>query len=509
MYKYQQQITDPKEGSKDMRTYGRKVAALMVGLTLLVFLSPPPMGTFLGFELPAFAPFHNPPSCEITSVTIQGPAQGAVEESLAYKGAAEMQACSGTPKYNWTLGSAPPGAEPWSATGQQVSFTPKVAGDYKLKLEVTAGSGAMQATASAEHKLAAMASSSQPQPPGGAPPPPPTPPPSPAGAFAGTWQGPDTGASYGSGQPRGDNSIITLTLTQTGNQLQATYNDNFDARLDGTRIEPGFHGNCAGQVKSDTEAQINCALSRSDGIRENLIMSLELSNQNNTLTMQAISGNYSGIAFPLTAGPYVLQRLQAAGQTTTDVREESLFYKAQDGGKLLPETLHISTGKLRLFFMGLGAGLETVSIRDAQTQQAIFGVPSFSIQSGQLTVVEFALEKAGDYEIFGGQKVLGKLTTQAPAEVDEHTLIYDKEQTKTLPNVLMVRKGKLRLFNVARGGAFSGVAIRSAASKEALFGAGSFPAGTDAETVLELNIEQAGDYEIVQGDTVLGKLIVK
>jgi len=56
------------------------------------------------------------------------------------------------------LSAAPEGAKPWSASGQQVSFTPKMAGEYTLKLEVTTDSTGQ---GSAEHRLM-VAGGSQP-----------------------------------------------------------------------------------------------------------------------------------------------------------------------------------------------------------------------------------------------------------------------------------------------------------------------------------------------------------
>ena len=139
-----------------MRIYG-KAAALTVGLVLLV------LG---GMSPSAFAPPPGPPGppapqpqCEVTSVSIRGPSDGTVGESLTFQGEAETEHCSDDPEYTWSLRSAPEGAQSWSTTGQQVSYTPRVAGDYTLKLDVAAdetGQG------SAEHALTVAAGGSQP-----------------------------------------------------------------------------------------------------------------------------------------------------------------------------------------------------------------------------------------------------------------------------------------------------------------------------------------------------------
>lgn len=127
-----------------------RAAFLTIGLTLLVFA---------GMSPPAFAPPPHPPSpppgtperqCEVTSVSIQGPSEGTVGESLSFQGKVQTKDCPGKPQYNWSLQAAPPGAEPWSTTGQEVSFVPRVVGEYLIKLEVTADS---TGEGSAEHLI--------------------------------------------------------------------------------------------------------------------------------------------------------------------------------------------------------------------------------------------------------------------------------------------------------------------------------------------------------------------
>lgn len=130
-----------------MRTHG-KVAALTVGLALLAFTGVSPT-VFTQYGPPP----GPPPPCHISSVSIQGPSQGTVGDTLTFKARARVEDC-GEPEYRWSLASAPAGAPPWSAQGQEVSYTPSVAGEYVLKLEVTAeGSTGPPVNDSAQHKL--------------------------------------------------------------------------------------------------------------------------------------------------------------------------------------------------------------------------------------------------------------------------------------------------------------------------------------------------------------------
>jgi len=135
-----------------MRTYGK--ATLAIGLALLVLLGlvPPAFGPPPGPPPPGPGP-EQKPLCQITSVGVQGPSEGTVGESLAFQGEAQIENCSGEPQYSWTLAVAPEGAEPWSATGREVPFTPGMAGEYVLRLEVTADS----TEGSAEHRLTVAA----------------------------------------------------------------------------------------------------------------------------------------------------------------------------------------------------------------------------------------------------------------------------------------------------------------------------------------------------------------
>lgn len=134
-----------------MRTHG-KVVALAVGLALLLE----------GVNPTAYTQYGPGPPCSIISVTIAGPVQGNVGASLKFTGEAKTEGCSPS-GYKWTLKAAPQGAAAWSATGQDVSFTPNVAGDYVLQLEVSAqGTNGPPITGTAEHKLTVKAQGSQP-----------------------------------------------------------------------------------------------------------------------------------------------------------------------------------------------------------------------------------------------------------------------------------------------------------------------------------------------------------
>lgn len=101
--------------------------------------------------------------------------------------------------------------------------------------------------------------------------------------FTGTWSGPDPD----------DGSVITVTLTQQGNDLTGTFSDMFSGNVP----PPGFAGNGSGNLLSATSAQMTFTLTRSDGKTASIRFTLTLSNQNNTLTL-----TYEGGA------PIVLQR---------------------------------------------------------------------------------------------------------------------------------------------------------------------------------------------------------
>jgi hypothetical protein len=112
--------------------------------------------------------------------------------------------------------------------------------------------------------------------------------------FTGTWQGPDAD----------DGSSITVSLTQTGNQLQGAYSDTYSKRPDGSLIQPGFSGPGTGSVLSTVEAQMTFDLTRSDGVNLKVAVGLKFSNQNNTLTVSYLTVNGS----PVSLQPSVLQR---------------------------------------------------------------------------------------------------------------------------------------------------------------------------------------------------------
>ncbi len=111
-----------------MRTYA-KAAALTIGLVLLAFG---------GVSPTAFAPPYAP--CEVNSVSIEGPSEAPVGDEVTLRGAAELGQYCTTPTFRWQLLSAPAGTGPWSATGEEVSYTPEVSGEYRFLLTVTADS---------------------------------------------------------------------------------------------------------------------------------------------------------------------------------------------------------------------------------------------------------------------------------------------------------------------------------------------------------------------------------
>ena len=101
--------------------------------------------------------------------------------------------------------------------------------------------------------------------------------------FSGAWSGPDPD----------DGSVITVTLTQQGNNLTGAFSDTFSGNVP----PPGFAGNGSGNLLSAASAQMTFNLTRSDGKTASVRFTLTLSNQNNTLTLAPEGG-----------APIVLQR---------------------------------------------------------------------------------------------------------------------------------------------------------------------------------------------------------
>jgi hypothetical protein len=101
--------------------------------------------------------------------------------------------------------------------------------------------------------------------------------------FTGTWLGPD---------PM-DGSITTLVLIQTGSDLAGTYTDTYSPGI----APPGFEGSGSGLVLSTTTGQMTFDLNRWDGVTVQMLFSLNLSNYDNTLTVNCEVGC-----------PFVLQR---------------------------------------------------------------------------------------------------------------------------------------------------------------------------------------------------------
>lgn len=129
-----------------MHRYGR-AAALAIGLALLAFVGMSPTG------------FTQYGSCEIFTLEIKGDSEGSVGQRLTFQAFTTTvgtgQLCNMLSiEYSWSLKSAPQGAGPWSATGEVVTYTPRVAGEHILKVvaRLTAPSGYMVDTKDAEHK---------------------------------------------------------------------------------------------------------------------------------------------------------------------------------------------------------------------------------------------------------------------------------------------------------------------------------------------------------------------
>lgn len=105
--------------------------------------------------------------------------------------------------------------------------------------------------------------------------------------FTGTWQGSDP---Y-------DASITSLILTQTGDQIEGTYSDTFTILSNGTLVQPGFSGQGSGYLVSPTEAKMVFNLTRSDGASIQIDVSLFLSLQDATVTLEVPQQSYSIVLF--------------------------------------------------------------------------------------------------------------------------------------------------------------------------------------------------------------------
>jgi mannan endo-1,4-beta-mannosidase len=90
--------------------------------------------------------------------------------------------------------------------------------------------------------------------------------------FTGIWRGPDPI----------DGSEITMVLTQTRNSLTGMFVDTYSEGIP----PPGYQGSGAGEAFSDTTAEMTFDLTRSDGSIVHPVMTITLSNGNNTLTFE-------------------------------------------------------------------------------------------------------------------------------------------------------------------------------------------------------------------------------
>jgi hypothetical protein len=95
--------------------------------------------------------------------------------------------------------------------------------------------------------------------------------------FTGSWQGIDP---Y-------DGSITTLSLVQSGDELDGNYTDSFSAKIK----PPGYYGKGVGTILSSTTAHIIFILSRWDGLTAKYEFDLTLSNHNETLKVNNCNWN--------------------------------------------------------------------------------------------------------------------------------------------------------------------------------------------------------------------------
>ena len=80
-----------------------------------------------------------------------------------------------------------------------------------------------------------------------------------------------------------------------------------------------------------------------------------------------------------------------------EVRELALIHSSQG---LFPAKLSVKRGiPVRLFNTSLDVAHDPVIIRDPETGALAFGTAPFSVKPGELTIIEFIPDQAGEYEI--------------------------------------------------------------------------------------------------------------
>lgn len=132
------------------------------------------------------------------------------------------------------------------------------------------------------------------------------------GSFGGTWEGDDVG----------DQSLVSLVITQDGDQLTATFSDSFSTTEDGDVISPGYVGEGTGTTTSSTSARLTIHFTRSDGDAADADLRLTLSGS--SLVVDVTRWDEYDISPPDTWAR--LQRTEdqepEATQTTTEEAQE-------------------------------------------------------------------------------------------------------------------------------------------------------------------------------------------
>jgi len=88
--------------------------------------------------------------------------------------------------------------------------------------------------------------------------------------FAGSWTGVDP---Y-------DNSIVTISIVQTGNSLTGIYDDTYSRE-----VKPGYHGEGIGAVSSPSTANMTFDVMRGDQCRISYEVEMSYSGDEDTITM--------------------------------------------------------------------------------------------------------------------------------------------------------------------------------------------------------------------------------
>lgn len=83
--------------------------------------------------------------------------------------------------------------------------------------------------------------------------------------------------------------------------------------------------------------------------------------------------------------------------TAEEIQEFALIHSSQG---LFPAKLFVNKGTpVRLYNISLDIEHDPVIIRDPETKALAFGTSPFVVKPGELTIIEFMPDRAGEYEI--------------------------------------------------------------------------------------------------------------